>query len=658
MGSLYRRALQIYNHRPTLRLLRPEENSTGASEALDISISTEGDDSSQEEEKVLAELERAVGESRMRIDDETFRFVPTKKSVLLPLSVNLGALLLVGAAVVVLLYFFDQDRNEIVTNRGAITTAEGQVLEAVRSESEAALSAKDREITDIRSQLASINEEWETIQADAAARLAAQEAELRDRLEAELEAERARLAGEGASESQIASAVAELEAARQEAIEAELATLESELAEELARQEESFRQLQNQYETTLESARAEREAIEEESARRIAELNRQVAEREGELEEERAAAETELEELRSRGERETWVLDQLIARYQSINELVAEGDLEEARNNLQDLREFLREPGIAELPAIQRRLSTETFIISTIEEVIERREVPDNRSAIADVSRLQNVADAVSRANALYEAGETEEALILYRNAIAEIPAVEEAVQRLGEAEDIAETERIAAAESALEAGQGRLSAGDYQRSLEQFRNALSILAAGEVDARVLTEGILSAGTELLREENQRLSESLRQTEIAVAEASRTGASAVEETATPGPSLLVERLDGIEAQLLASAREDDGPRDDLASLLQAKVVTRRILNSEPNRNRYPDLGVRLDGYFDALAAESRGEGRRLALADLAGALSGRSSASLADYSETELWRLVFSNIEALATSYSAEITSE
>ncbi len=665
MGSLYRRALQFYNDRPPLRLVTAEEEQVDAiSEVSEI----DDDASTEEEEKVLAELDRVVSESRMTIDEATFQFEPKKKRLFLPVAVNLGAVVGVAGSVFALLTLFATEQDTLVQNRSVISTAEGQLLEAVRSQSEAALSRKDQQINDIRSQLSSINAEWEAAQAEAADRLAQEETALRAQLEAELAAEREALLAGGASPAEIDETLAAMEEFRQAEIAVEVSSLEARLQQELAEQEAEVRAITSEYEASLQAARDERRSIQVEADRRVAELSQEAAAREGLLEEERAAAAEELRSLQNRRERESLVLDQLVARYEGVNALMREGDFQGAQEELIRLDDYLADPSVSSLPAIQRRISTETFIISTIREVIQERQRSGTTASLTDASTVRSVATRVADANVLYEAGEVAAAMELYREAVSEFPAIESAVARLEEAEEVAETERLAAVEEASESGKGLLEAEDYNRSLDQFKEALALLAAGGADSEEIADGILTAGTGILRKEN----ETLRRELVAAEDAARqgrpdgeesqeaTGQSDPTQNLPAGQSLLLSRLGQIESRLLSEASKSSGPREDLAALLQAKVVARRVLNTEPTRSRYPGLGLQLDAYFDALAEESGFAGRREALVDLLSELQvaggetevpathGAPSPDPAALSEVQLWRDIFEAIETLA----------
>jgi hypothetical protein len=70
----------------------------------------------------------------------------------------------------------------------------------------------------------------------------------------------------------------------------------------------------------------------------------------------------------------------------------------------------------------------------------------------------------------------------------------------------------------------------------------------------------------------------------------------------------------------AAASELDSPQS-LSTLLQAKILVRQILDTEPVRSRYPQLGATMERYFTALAAQKEADGRRAALQDLDGLLA-------------------------------------
>ncbi len=65
----------------------------------------------------------------------------------------------------------------------------------------------------------------------------------------------------------------------------------------------------------------------------------------------------------------------------------------------------------------------------------------------------------------------------------------------------------------------------------------------------------------------------------------------------------------------SAASELDSPKS-LATLLQAKILVRQILDTEPVRSQYPELGNTMERYFTALAAQKEADGRRAALQEL------------------------------------------
>ena len=65
----------------------------------------------------------------------------------------------------------------------------------------------------------------------------------------------------------------------------------------------------------------------------------------------------------------------------------------------------------------------------------------------------------------------------------------------------------------------------------------------------------------------------------------------------------------------SAASELDSPQS-LSTLLQAKILVRQILDTEPVRSRYPELSATMERYFAALAAQKEADGRRAAVQEL------------------------------------------
>ena len=260
---------------------------------------------------------------------------------------------------------------------------------------------------------------------------------------------------------------------------------------------------------------------------------------------------------------------------------------------------------------------------------------------------------------------------------------------------------------------------GSFRESLQRYQQALSLLLEDEALSRRVTEHIRDAGYRLLAADQQRpdqsaqlaavererdaalarlnalsSSEQERLNRIASVEKERDAAlaklnalsSSEQERLNRIASLEKERdaalarlnqLTAVEQQRAAAlarlrglrvqyqaytalvpasaASELDSPKS-LAMLLQAKILVRQILDTEPVRSRYPELSATLERYFTALAAQKETDGRRAALQELdtmLARLTARDQPGTPSFtayrrgSEPDLLLALFNRLEAL-----------
>jgi hypothetical protein len=174
---------------------------------------------------------------------------------------------------------------------------------------------------------------------------------------------------------------------------------------------------------------------------------------------------------------------------------------------------------------------------------------------------------------------------------------------------------------------------------LERYRQALALLINDESLSRQVAENIQNAGYRLLAADDLARLDTLRSAEARRAE-------------------LLGRLRSLKEQyqaytLLAPAAavsELDSPQS-LATLLQAKILVRQILGSEPVRSEHPELAAAMERYFDALGAQKQAEGRRAALRELDALLTWPASSpawvSYRRVGETDPLLALFARLESL-----------
>src|SRR5271157_174961 len=250
------------NARRNLRVLGPTE----LREDEDKSISPE------EREKILSQIEEAVGRSRMKITAETFLFKPRKRGSVLPIIVNSVALLVIVAGVGVAVLLSRRSEQSIVAAPVTLLTAEGKMVAALKEQARAQLEGKDKEIASIRERLAGIDQERARIKQEADASVRQRQQELQDTFNQSLAAQKAKLASSGLSEDAVARRIADFEAKSRASLDTQLATFRTQSEADRAEKERTIEKLQAEYQQSLAAAQADRTKAQEEAARRQSEL--------------------------------------------------------------------------------------------------------------------------------------------------------------------------------------------------------------------------------------------------------------------------------------------------------------------------------------------------------------------------------------------------
>jgi hypothetical protein len=622
LKGLYQKALDFYQQDSRLRLDRQEEAGVPAPPQ-------EEGISAEEKEFLREEIEKLLGRNRIQISAETLAYTPKRRGALLPLASNLLIFLIVAGVIAVAVLLFNRQEASIAGGSAVILTAESKLIAALKQESEQQLLQKDQAIGEIQQRLGALSREQEQLRAGIQSALSAKEQELKADFEQRLGEERQRLTQQGLSAAAIEGKLQDLETALRGRYEQQVAEARRQAETELASREASARSLAGQYERELAQAQTDRTRLQGELERKEAELQQQFRERQGRLESDQARVAEELAALQQQREQEQLALDQILSGYDRVNQALRERNYPEALSGLESLREFFGQPGVSDLPAIQRRRGVELFLIGSLEELVltrQSRAESDTAALLEASALLASVAEQVDRGDALLHSGDLPGARQAYREALSRIPAVERGYVRLREMSQAEEDMRLQEAlrqaeearvrraplgevESALRQGNVFYEAGNFQGSLERYRLALSLLLGDEQLSDRLTEQIMNAGYHLRGAEELKELASLKTAEARRAE-------------------LLARLRELKRQYQAYARLSppaaadglDSPRS-LATLLQAKILVRQILDSEPIRSQYPQLSQTMERYFEALGEQKESDGRRIALQELEALLS-------------------------------------
>ena len=611
-ASSQRPEKEAVDARRNLRLLGPTE----LREEEDKSISPE------EREKILSQIEEAVGRSRMKITPETFLFKPRKRGSVLPIIVNSVALLVIVAGVGVAVLLSRRSEQSIVAAPVTLLTAEGKMVAALKEQARAQLEGKDKEIASIRERLAGIDQERARIKQEADASVRQREQELQDSLNQSLAAQKAKLAASGLSEDAVARRIADFEAKSRTSLDAQLATFRTQSAADRAEKERTIEKLQAEYQQSLAAAQADRTKAQEEAARRQSELEAGSRQKQIALEQDKASALAELEKLRQQQGKEQLVLDQFLSYYQKARDQIQAAQPGAARKVLADFRTYLDDPDLAALPGIVRRRPVELFLIDSLDQLIRAQAAPAGdtqnvQALVASANLISSVSALVQQGDALFQVQGYDKARDLYLSALAQIPATEAGYTKLGEIEKIFANQKKKDVATLMAAGNASYRTGNYDGAVENYGKALEMLQGERGTADTLISQLTDIGA--LRKASQ----------AAVQKGPDADAAARAQNA----AMLAALRARLVAAGAAAVKPATNERDTLVALLETKLLMQKTLLSADVVKQYPDLYDRLNKYLDALAAESRADARLETLRDmdtLLGAVAAKAGPGVAD----------------------------
>jgi chromosome segregation ATPase len=551
-----------------------------AASAQDLSAIRAADISFDEQIEIIGEINDVVEKNRIVIGPDTFSYAARRRGALVPILVNVLAVTAVALTGLVLLRVFTRQEQVLTGQAAGLVTAEGKIIETLRQESEAQLSAKDEEIGRIQTRLDELRQEKERIKLEMDTRVRQREEELRVELARQLDAERSRLQDAGVSAESIRQQLTALETRLTQERDQRLSAFRAEAESELSEKNAEIARLVEQYNTSLDRFRRERADLERQFAQRETEMRAEAREevqaRTAAVENERTQIAGRLAQLQSERDRERTVLDQLLAQYNQVRGYLAAGQYGEALTGLDGIEAYLAQASVAGMPAIQRRLPIERFTIASLRELIRLQQAATGevRTASQADTLLASIRDTVAAADRQAEAGNTAAAIGLYQQAVDAIPEVAKSHATLIEAATFGSLDQI-------------------QREMRDSEQAL-----------------------------RRLQEELRQAQSKVSQQNRE-ISRLQSAAASRDAILqqVRDLRARYAGLQAGGTEAVGANQErVLALLEVKVKVREALATEPIKSQSPGLYEALEEYLEAYGREQQQAGREAALAEAASIL--------------------------------------
>ena len=342
----------------------------------DLASIRSSDISFDEQIEILGQINEVLEKNRIEITPDTFAFTPKKQGNLIPLLVNVSAVLILLAGAFSLLSHFNREERSLIRQSSTVLTAEGKLIAALREESEERLNQKDQQISEIQARLEDLRKQAETAKLDTEAKILEREDQLRAELAAELAAERQKLQAEGLSASTINDQLRALEERLTAENQGQLAAFRRQSEEELAEKEAELATLEEQYRQSLLQSRQERSSLQRQFSERETELQAQLERQAAQAESAQGEVADQLARLREQRQREQLVFDQILSSYNRVEESIEDGRYSTALQDLDNLESYLSQAAIAGLPAVQNRIPVDRFLIASLRRLIEAERAP------------------------------------------------------------------------------------------------------------------------------------------------------------------------------------------------------------------------------------------------------------------------------------------
>ncbi len=411
----------------------------------------------EEQSEILEQIDSKTASHKLAVTDELFVVHATRNGALFPLLVNVGALVLIAVSVFGLWRVFDRDAEVFQQNRQIFTSVENQLIRRLREESRDQLQRKEAEISDIENRLRSIADERNRILASIDERVREREAALREQLEGELAAERARLNDQGVEGSQLEDRLNDFQRDRAATVDEELAAFRAEIDQERRLLEEDLLRVQGEYDRQLAELSSERDQLVAGFRAREEDLRRQLESRTRALESDRATAQSDLAAAQARlslltqnREAELALQTQVSGYLNRIRDAIARNAYAEVGETIASFRSFLN-PSTG-TPVLYSRRDMDLFFIDTLERLVGETldQAAQTESLTAGLTQLRTIRSTLDAGDRLLNDGDAAAAERTYRDAFSAIDGlidahvflVDQSTSRLrgtleGEAQDV-----------------------------------------------------------------------------------------------------------------------------------------------------------------------------------------------------------------------------
>jgi hypothetical protein len=305
-------------------------------------------------------------------------------------------------------------------------------------------------------------------------------------MQAELDAEKARLQKQGLSDADIQKKLSDLEAQKNAAFNQQLDTFKTQADEERRKSEATLKTLTSQFNADLAKANADRQQVLADSRQREADLQAQLAQKTKELQSSQAQTQQQLTALTSQKQQEDLVAQQLIGLYSVAQADIAARNYSKALASLQAISRYVNSSDVAVLPGIARRRTVDLFIVDSlvtlVQNEIDKGKV-DTASLVDAANKLTDIRTRVANADSQLRAGKVADAETLYGQSLSVIPEIAKSYAYFTNKARDAEATRQDALHAGLARAETAFAAGRFPEMLVAYREAFTYLP--ETSARL-----------------------------------------------------------------------------------------------------------------------------------------------------------------------------
>lgn len=479
-----------------------------AEEKRDVAANTdgfgEGDSAagitSEDRREIIAHIEEITRGNRMDLSADRFAFKANKRGYVLPLVVNLSAVIVTAGVLLLLSSSFAAREVSEQYAGAALTSAEGRLLQELKRDADSQMKEKDSAIVELRARLDDLDKQRGELTATFDERLRAKESELRQSFEQELDKERQRLRAQGLSEDLINERIAKIVSERESGLKRDLAEFKNRLDEERSAADARMAKLREEYRGELAGLSEERTRLLEESRRKEAELRATMDAKTRALEAAGAQATANLESARAeltRLSEEQNTLkaaeDRILGLYATVRTSLTERRFADAVADADKLQVFLNDPSIVSVEGLRARRNADLFAADSIGKYA-RAELERTTVDVASLARqsdlIASIRTAAAAAAAAVAAGDATAAEARYTEALSYVNETLAAHRYLADRIRANEEARRAAAASAAEAGGRAAREGAYAAASASFAEALGLFGAPESARGAIVDGL------------------------------------------------------------------------------------------------------------------------------------------------------------------------